>query len=621
MIRGKTAAKYGIGAIILLLALIMSCYSINIFIAKQLKAGLASLGTLPSTTVHVNHFMPGVKITNIVIIVPTSTTGNVQITIPNIIVTYNLTSLLHGKINTIDIPTMNVSLQGAIQANVFAINPETIDKKLVISQFIKKFPYLAINIENIRIEQGNIKNLTLTSVAQASLQLQRTADAENTFKILFLMNGKKLALTINEVLIKTKNLAAELKGNLILTDAINIIGDLSIKTTQLSLPDTKIVIDAGSIHAGLNSNNDKFQLHGNYDAAGFYLDNVAFIQDPLSFSGNFLADNNSLQASLNGHDKLQYFTGTGKLNGYQLQLKLESQHLISHVLNLQRILPWLTQPIILSQGQLQLDGTIGLSAKTPTSLRITGKSLSGKIQASLFTDLDTALTITRFYPLLSEPAQVASLKRFNPGLPFDNMTLMYQLTADKQQNPQIEIIKMQGKFAGGNIAANNFILTPNDKIHRVPVTAKNISVNELLRFSKVNGLSGTGTLNGNMMLQWDDNGLQITHGDLLGAGKDNKIVYNPKALPPAMQVKSEQLTLVLSALKNFHYRNFKVHVKNIGDNTEIIANLVGFNPDLYDGLPIELNFTLTGQIYLILDTILIGDKFKRKIIDSTLNGN
>lgn len=619
--RGKTVSKLGIMVISVMLIIAASCYGINIFIAQQLRASLAAIGTLPSTNIYVAHFIPGVIAKNIVITIPTSTTGNVQFTIPTLKITYNLRSLVRGRLNNIDIPTMSISLQGPLMANVFAINPSAYDKNLAIKQFIKNFPYGLIKIKHIQIEQGDIKNLTLTSIGEASLKLQRHFSSNNSFNVLFTLSGSKLALTINDVLIKTKTLAAELKGNLTLTNSIEFTGDLSVQATKLAIPDTKIVIGKSTINAALTSMNDQFQLHGNYDAAGFYLTDVALVQDPLSFNGKFLADNTTLQASLDGTDKLQYFTGTGALNGYQLHLKLQSQQLITHLLNLQRVLPWLTQPVLLSQGQLQIDGIIGLSKKNPTALSITGKNLSGKIQSMFFDELNTALTITQFDPLLSAPAQTATLKRFNPGLPFDNITLHYQVTSDEKRNPQIQVIKAQSQFAGGNLQATNFILKPNDTVHRVPVIAQGVSVNDLLQFSKVNGLSGTGTLNGNMMLQWDDKGLQITQGKLLGSGADNKIVYDPKKLPAAMQVKSEQLTLVLSALKNFHYKNFQVNIHNMGNNTEIVANLIGFNPDLYDGLPIKLNFTLTGQIYLILDTILIGEQFKRKIIDTTLNGD
>jgi hypothetical protein len=618
--QGKQARILGISLIAALIIILTICYSINLFLAKQLRVNLIAAGALPASDIQISYFVPKVIARNIIITIPTSKTGNVQFTIPKLLITCSLGSLLHGKLNRIDIPQLEISLQGPLMANVFAINPSAYDKNLAIKQFIRAFPYGSLKINHIRITQGDIKNLSLKSIAEGSLQLTRLFGSSNNFNVLFTLEGSKLALTINDVLIKTKKLDTQLKGNLLLTDAVTFTGELTVNATKLAIPDTKIVIGDNTIHAAIDSTNDDFQMHGTYDAAGFYLADIALAQDPLSFSGKFLADNNHVQAKLAGNDTLQYFSGTGVLNGYKLTLDLQSQQLVTHLLNLQQVLPWLTQPIFISQGQIQIDGVIGLSKSVPTVFKISGKSLSGKVQAMLFDDLDTSLVITQFSPLRSEPAQTAFLKMFNPGLPFTNLTLNYQLTADEHNNPQIQVQSATSQFAGGSLQANNFILKPNDTMYRIPVIAKNISVDELLRFSKVDGLSGTGTLNGNMLLQWDNNGLQITQGKLVGADHDNKIVYDPKKLPTAMQVKSEQLTLVLSALKNFHYKNFQVNIRNIGDNTEIVANLIGFNPDLYDGLPIKLNFTLTGQIYLILDTILIGDKFKRQIIDTTLNG-
>ncbi|MFN7097113.1 MAG: YdbH domain-containing protein, partial [Gammaproteobacteria bacterium] len=528
-----------------------------------------------------------------------------EINIPEMTIEYDAASLLYGKASIIKIPSM--TLQVTQPLTQFALNSKETGQPnlLKIAALTQLLPTKQLQVSNLIIQSQKNAAESINNIFKMQVDLHPRLIHKNHYKLKILLDGANPLILIKTASINGNHLQAKIKGNLILSKSILFNGNFSFAADDITLPKNHLIFKHDQANGALSLDKLGLHLNGKYNVKKFYFVNIAFDKNPLALHGKLDITSNKLHVDLIGHDKDDYMQGHAFIDDNTLNINATSVNFVAHNINLQSIFTQLTQPIIFSRGVININGNIGLADQIPSSLHIIGTNLDGNIAAkTLFTDMNTELVVTKFNPFTTAPAQQLSIATFDPGLPFNNVTLTYQIVPDEQHKIQFKVDASHAQFAGGTVSSNDFTYDPNAANHSVWVQAHNISVGTILHYTKVQGLSGTGTLNGSLLFQWGEDGLQIKEGKLAGAGTDNKITYQPTGITKSMTSKSAQLALVMNALKNFHYKNFTVNIGTRGNEMMLVAHLIGFNPDLYDGLPIALNFTLTGELNLILDTIL-----------------
>lgn len=110
------------------------------------------------------------------------------------------------------------------------------------------------------------------------------------------------------------------------------------------------------------------------------------------------------------------------------------------------------------------------------------------------------------------------------------------------------------------------------------------------------GLSGEGVLDGEIPVRFDADGLWLEGGALRARGPNGWIHYAPPVPPEALGAGTGQdgVGTLLAALENFRYESMRVTIDG-GLRGEVVVgvHLAGANPDLYDGVPFELNIPIT----------------------------
>ena len=73
---------------------------------------------------------------------------------------------------------------------------------------------------------------------------------------------------------------------------------------------------------------------------------------------------------------------------------------------------------------------------------------------------------------------------------------------------------------------------------------------------------------------------------------------------------------MMKALENFQYETLRADI-NLSTNAEsaVRVHLLGSNPDVYEGRPIEFNLNLTGGLGQILQQGLRGYQFLNDMLD------
>ena len=133
-----------------------------------------------------------------------------------------------------------------------------------------------------------------------------------------------------------------------------------------------------------------------------------------------------------------------------------------------------------------------------------------------------------------------------------------------------------------------------------------VDLGELLKLVKLDGLSGTGVLNGSLPVVIRDNRIAVVDGALRTAGS-GVLRYRSPTARQALESGGESVDLLLQALENFQYDTLSFSVdKRLDGETELRLQTTGNNPEVLDGYPFAININLSGNADQILASVLEG---------------
>jgi hypothetical protein len=146
----------------------------------------------------------------------------------------------------------------------------------------------------------------------------------------------------------------------------------------------------------------------------------------------------------------------------------------------------------------------------------------------------------------------------------------------------------------------------------LPLAIRQIDLQQLLALFNVQGLTGSGRMDGVLPLAYRDGSLEVDDGQLnsLSAGT---LKYEPTlALPDNPG---------LLALRNFHYQRFVMRLWYAADGAyRTQATLEGSNPDFYDGYPIRFGLNINGELPGLFRSALFSGDFNRHILEQLQSG-
>jgi hypothetical protein len=204
--------------------------------------------------------------------------------------------------------------------------------------------------------------------------------------------------------------------------------------------------------------------------------------------------------------------------------------------------------------------------------------------------------LDRLWPPATPPGQPLAIGLLDLGLPLTAGIATFQLTP----GPRLEVEQLQWRLAGGTARAEPFSLGSPVEGLNVTLRAEQLDLGQLLALTRLDGLSGEGSLDGVLPLRVSKGAAAIAGGKLEASGP-GVLRYAAGAVPPALQSGGEGVDLLLQALENFHYEALEITLEGRTDAAmDIALHLAGANPDLYDGHPIEFNLDLEGELANIL---------------------
>jgi hypothetical protein len=248
-------------------------------------------------------------------------------------------------------------------------------------------------------------------------------------------------------------------------------------------------------------------------------------------------------------------------------------------------------------GQVALDGDLTWSAAgLEGGLAILLDQLGLSAGPARLEQVNGVVRLDRLWPPRTPPGQQLAIGLLDLGLPLTAGITTFQLTA----GPRLEVEQLQWRLAGGTARAEPFSLGSPGEGLNVTLRAEGLDLGQLLALTRMDGLSGEGSLDGVLPLRISEGAAMIAGGKLAARGP-GVLRYAAGAAPPALQAGGEGVDLLLQALENFHYEALEITLEGRTDAAmDIALHIAGANPDLYDGHPVEFNLDLEGELANIL---------------------
>ena len=248
-------------------------------------------------------------------------------------------------------------------------------------------------------------------------------------------------------------------------------------------------------------------------------------------------------------------------------------------------------------GQIAVDGDLtwspgGLSSQ----LAVLVDQLALTSGPARLEQVNGVIQLDRLWPPATPPGQQLAIGLLDLGLPLTEGLTTFQLVA----GPRIDVSQLEWRLAGGLARAEPFSLGSPLEGTNVTLRAQQLDLGPLLELTRLDGLSGEGSLDGVLPVRLSGGAAIIEGGELAATGP-GVLRYASGAAPTALQAGGEGVDLLLQALENFHYEALRITLDGRTDAAmDIGLHLGGANPELYDGHPIEFNLDLEGELGNIL---------------------
>ena len=290
------------------------------------------------------------------------------------------------------------------------------------------------------------------------------------------------------------------------------------------------------------------------------------------------------------------------LNGNIGRASIEVQDLIFNPLVLQ---PDDISPVLDDfenvTGTADVEGSISWSGSTiRPDLALLIRDVSGEFDEVEFERMNTVLQLKSFAPLETEPGQLLSIARVDPGVPISNAEILFSLTAGDTLNVEHATFDL----AGGVVSSDNQAISFSADEQQIDLVVTGVDLDTLLAFADLETLEAAGTLDGQIPILIVDGDVVIPEA-YLEAREPGYIRYDSSEDLGAIGDSNAGVDLMVELLKNFMYDELVLRMmRPVAGDMRVGFRILGRNPDVYGGIPIDLTLNVDGELEDVIQNSL-----------------
>ena len=323
--------------------------------------------------------------------------------------------------------------------------------------------------------------------------------------------------------------------------------------------------------------------------------------------GTVRADGNVL---LHGKEALR-FDGSHALKGGCGEATLTTQQALSALETQLQPRPPALAPLVMGAGDA--DARMTLNWCAPPNLKFDAKGTLHARDATIGWEkaqaqgVQAAAQLDGLHPLRGRIQLAAQRGQLATGTELADLDLDLALTGD-----MLQVNALNLNMLGGSVHSDPIALPwpPTEKT--LPLEIRQFDLSQLLDLLKVNGLSGSGHLDGVLPLTYRDGALEVYDGQLNSTGAGT-LKYAPSLTIPDNPG--------LQALRNLHFQKLDMRLNYASSGAyRTESTLEGSNPDFYDGYPIRFTLNINGELPGLFRSALFSGDFNRHILEQLQSG-
>jgi hypothetical protein len=316
--------------------------------------------------------------------------------------------------------------------------------------------------------------------------------------------------------------------------------------------------------------------------------------DLLKMSGTIASVDKALDIKLTGQHALAAKHGTLEISAAPLIFEADGRQPAD-------LFPIVGAQLQRVSGTLSARGQLGWGAALTSKADIVVKDFAFESAVTRLSDLDGTLALASVLPPRTAGSQHFTAKLQVAGLPDGAVDLRFTLPGDNR----LRIDKGSFSLAGGSLELANITLGQGQAVAG-ELGIRGLDLATLLGVIDVDGLSGSGTIDGRIPVRVDDSGVAILAGRL-GSKGPGIVRYTGTALPDTGGGANDSIKLVRQALSDFHYTEMTLTLdRGTGGDGSLLVNLKGSNPVVLDNHPFVFNIKLETNFDKLATILLSG---------------
>jgi len=528
----------------------------------------------------------------------------------NVSITSDLKEELNGKIKLKAHTTVPFELNSA--QTKLSFKPLNINLETQFSQIDKSKDDIIIQIASSKInlfsnkldlqfdgselsfEQYNLNTVirdlavNLNELDQAGWQISNVFLSENVTG--YYKNDTKID---SKIIFDTKLTKSEHwigRGNILLSE-LQITDPLFSLNGILSIDLQDVSADLGEGKISINFDTSDNRVAG-LDFDSLNINTELFLQNEfVEGEGNVLLNKQNLMPFSMEFNK--------KTSALVIDLKenLLANPIFNHFLNI--IGKHNKLPLRILEGETIHSGNITLKENLFVASQLEIKDMLFQFGKNEIRGLNLFQELTSFDPLQFKNDITIDKINFSSGLAIDNLSA----TINGYSKDNILVENIKGELFEGLLVANKLSFGSNG-LKESTIKLKEISLTELVFFMDVEGLYAEGQLDLSLPLTMKEASPVIKNGTFK-ATKEGIIKYSTGEIDPQADT-----NIALQALQNFHYQSLDGAISyDQAGKYHIKLHLLGSNPDLYDGYPVDFVLHLRGELTGMFRSMFLTGNF------------
>ena len=460
---------------------------------------------------------------------------------------------------------------------------------------------LKTTAENLEVLNWSIllsqEAVELASIQPSELELTIDLDLpeiQSTLKPGFLQAsvGGKLSL---------KNITRPLLNGAIL------IPQFSVEDVYTS-NDNTLKIQLIDVASDLNTGNLEVTFHDQFNhIAGVFIEQIhatfnSELDQNLIKSHGYIDINDKRLTPLTS----QFDRQSQKLEVYMAE-QLVSNELINQMLE-QLIASDIAQ-VTLQSGKLKHQASIHQDQNTKLSSHTSLENAAIAFDENRAERVSIKTKVSEVTPLTaSSEVKVGSID-LSSGLSLTNLSA--QLAVESEDSFQVKTLKFEilsGTVNSKQLSVEHAILKPS------LISIKELSLTELIFFMGLDALFAEGKINFVLPVKTEEGAFVVKDGKFNSVGEGIIKYSSGEAL-------QESDNIALQALANFHYKQLDGAIDyDSKGGYSIKIHLLGANPDLYDGYPVDFVLNLNGKLPGLFKSLFLSGNFEESILESVKSG-